>query len=359
MKILSWYVFRGCLVSFAICLVSIIGLFVVVDLSAKLGDFLQSGRSDLGAYIFRYYLFNIPLIFGKVSPLITVLAAIFVLTKMKKSNELVPITASGVSVQRVLVPLVVFAAALSFGSLLLEEWAYPAVTRALREKDLSAGRERHQFYNLIHDRKNNVLLFMIRYVPSEALMEHVHISRLDASMRESEHWYALRGRYQSERGRRGWLLEKGTLQRFDEEGFRKGKPRSFEKRLFQGTVLLPFDVERGGSQGGMRPLSDLHALWRLHPEMYNLGVRFHFRAAFPFANLILLLVGLPVALRSRSRSFFLGAALSALVVASFFCTSYLFLRLGYAGILPPLFAGWVPVVLFGSAGSVLFRIIPT
>jgi LPS export ABC transporter permease LptG len=361
MKKLGWYVLRSCLVSYGICLVSIVGLFVVVDLSARLGDFLQSGRHNLAGHIFRYYLFNIPIIFGKVSPLITVLAAIFVMTRMKRSNEIVPITASGVSVQRVLVPVVVFAVFLSFFSLALEEWVYPAASRALRERDLSASRERHQFYNLIHDREKNILFFMIRYVPSEALMENVHISGLDEKLRETVHYYATRGRYQTDAGRKGWLLEDGYVQRFDTQGFRigDGRPEKFDTFLYQESSLLPFDVERGGHQGGVRSLSALYGLWRRNPQMYHLGVRFHFRAAFPFSNLLLLLVGLPFALRTRSRSFFLGAVLSAGVVASFFVVSYLFLRLGYAGVLPPIFAGWVPVALFGSAGTVLFRMIPT
>ena len=109
----------------------------------------------------------------------------------------------------------------------------------------------------------------------------------------------------------------------------------------------------------VQPLTHLYQTWRAHPELTGVGVQFHFRAAFPFANLILLIVGLPFALRTRSHSYFLGAAQSAAVVAAFFALSYACLRLGYGGYLPPIFAGWLPAVVFGSAGSVLFRIIPT
>jgi lipopolysaccharide export system permease protein len=193
-------------------------------------------------------------------------------------------------------------------------------------------------------------------------METVHISRVDEKLMETEHIYAARGSFRTlEEGGRAWILEDGYRRRFNRDGYRvgDGSQEHFKRLVFKDTVILPFDVEKGGHSGGLRPLIDLYQLWRFHPEMTNLGVRFHLRAAFPFANLILLLVGLPFALRTRSNSFFLGAAQSALIVGAFFITTYLCMRLGYSGILPPLFAGWLPAALFGSAGTVLFRIIPT
>jgi len=359
MKRLYWYVFRGCLLSYLICLVSIVGLFVVVDLSTKLGDFMESGREDIALHVFRYYLYSIPLVFAKVSPLITVLAAIFVLARLKKNNELTPITASGVSLQSVLAPVVAFAAILSFGSLALEQWTIPRMTRILRERNLSEGKDKVQFHNLIRDPKNPVLFFMVRYVPSKRLMENVHISRLDERMGETEYIYATRGAFPA--GGEGWVLEEGYVQRFDQGGRRlgHGAPDRFDRLVFDRTSILPFDVERGGDQGTVQPLTDLYRTWRSHPELTGVGVQFHFRAAFPFANLILLLVGLPFALRTRSHSYFLGAAQSAAVVAAYFALSYVCLRLGHGGYLPPIFSGWLPAVAFGSAGSVLFRIIPT
>jgi lipopolysaccharide export system permease protein len=359
MKKLDWYVFRGYLISYAICLVSLIGLFVVVDLSARLGDFMQSGRQNLPVYIFRYYMYNIPLIFGKVSPLITLLAAMFVMTKLKKGNELTPIMASGISVQKVLAPIVIFAGLVSFASLAMEQWTIPKISQILRERDLSAEKNKYQFYNLIHDRENGVLMFMIQYKPSEDLMEIVHLSKLDEKARETMHIYATRGRYA--RREKGWILEEGYVRRFDSQGIRlgDGRPEVFDRMVFKDTAILPFDVERGGHQGGVRPLTHLLRIWQANPQMSSLGVRFHFRASFPFANLILLMVGLPFVLRSRSRSFFLGAAMSGVVVAAFFAASYACLKLGYSEFLPPIFAGWLPTVLFGSAGSVTFRMIPT
>ncbi len=359
MKTLYWYVLRGCLASWAICLFSVIGLFVVVDLSARLGDFIQSDRPDLAAYIFNYYLFNLPLIFGKVSPFITVLAAIFVMTRMQKSNELIPVTASGISVQNVLAPILVFAGLLSAGTLAMEEWVLPQASRVLRERDLSAGWQSSQYYSLVKDRENGVLFFIVRYSPSQQLMENAYISRLDSKLRETEHIYATRGRYDG--GIEAWVLEEGHVLRFDKDGFRKGggKPSMFDRMVLQGTNVLPFDVEKGGNMGGLRPLTDLYSIWRNEPQMSGLGVRFHSRAAFPFANIVLLLVALPFMLRSRSQSFFLGAILSAFVTVAFFAASYLFLKLGDAGAVPPIFAGWVPIAVFGSLGSVLFRAIPT
>ena len=359
MKTLYWYVLRGFLSSWLICLFSIVGLFIVVDLSARLGDFVQAQRPDLAAYILSYYLFNIPLIFGKVSPLITVLAAISVMTKMKKSNELTPVTASGISIQNILAPVIVFAGIMSFAGLAMEEWVFPAFSRMLRERDLSVGWQSSQFYSLVRDRENGMLFFIVHYKPSQQLMENAYISRVDSKLRETEHIYAKRARF--DKGIESWVLEEGQVQRFDERGYRagSGRPEKFETKVLEGTSVLPFDVEKGGDTGGVRPLSDLYALWRHDPQMTGLGVRFHFRAAFPFANLVLLLVALPFTLRSRSHSFFLGALLSAAVVAAFFGLGYLFLKLGDARIIPPIFAGWIPLAFFGSAGSVLFRLIPT
>src|SRR5262249_48891919 len=85
----------------------------------------------------------------------------------------------------------------------------------------------------------------------------------------------------------------------------------------------------------------------------NYLVDLHMKLAFPLINLIIIMIGAPVATRLRATSVALGFGLS--VTISF--ASYAFMQagkaLGHNGALPPSLAAWLGDIVFGGVGLVM------
>ncbi|MHC4599230.1 MAG: LptF/LptG family permease [Planctomycetota bacterium] len=355
MRKLHFYVLRNFVSGFFIVLFSITALYLVIDVSTNLEKFLKAERSNAVLFIASYYLYRLPFLLGKLCPLIALLSAAFTLTFLEKRNELTPIKASGVSMKRLVMPILVAGSLLAALTYALEEWAIPHAAREIYMKNLERS-DPHLWNQLVHDREGSLYVYYVAYFPPDALMERVYVSRVDRDMREREFLYARECRF-VEAGGGAWILRDGYRILFDREGFRRGPPEDFEEQALE-TGLRPSDMERRAIVDEM-PLSRLARAWRENPSLYTLGVRFHFRAALPAANVLLLLVGLPIILSGAHRRYFLGALATALMAGAYYGFAFLCLRLGMNGTIPPFVAGWAPPVLFTGVASAVWGLMPT
>jgi len=110
MKILDRYVAKHFLIGYAISFCVLIGLWVTIDLFVNLDEFAE--YADLGTRamlknVVLYYGRNITLYFRDIAGTITVVAAAFSLGKMVRNHEFVAMMASGVSLKRVVGPVLV------------------------------------------------------------------------------------------------------------------------------------------------------------------------------------------------------------------------------------------------------------
>ncbi len=106
MKILDWYIIKNFLVTFffAIFLFTIIA--VVVDISEKADNFVQSGLSAWQIFT-QYYIAFIPHIVALLFPLFVFIAVIFFTSKLAGRSEFIAILAGGVTYRRLLVPYLI------------------------------------------------------------------------------------------------------------------------------------------------------------------------------------------------------------------------------------------------------------
>jgi lipopolysaccharide export system permease protein len=354
MRRLDAYLLRRFLADACIGMACVFALYVVLDLSTNLGRFLDAGRSRPAAFIAAYYLFRFPLLFGKLCPLVLLLGASFSLTLLERRNELVPIKASGIGMVRFTRPLVLCGLAAALLGLAVEEWAVPWAAREVVRRNLERS-DSNLWNQLVRDEARSQYVFYNVYYPAQRRMERVHVSRVDAKMREREVLYAEEATFS--RSEQAWTLHRGTLIRYDEKGLREGTPEAFDARRLE-TDLLPTDMENRARPDEM-PLSGLRAAWAAHPSISSLGARFHFRAALPFANVLILLVGLPVVLSGARKRFFLGALATALLGGAYLALSYGALQLGVSGALPPVLAGWGPAILFSAAAAAAYDLMPS
>ena len=125
MKLIDRYLFGVFISAFFIFLLTFVSLFLVVDFSTRLNRFLLLPESEIAGFIAKYYLLRLPLFLLYVLPTVTLFASMFSFVKLQKTNELVPIVTSGISLRRLSLPFAVAAAATSLLAFSLDEFALP------------------------------------------------------------------------------------------------------------------------------------------------------------------------------------------------------------------------------------------
>ena len=145
MSILDKYVAKNFLVGYVIAFCVLIGLRIIIDLFVNLDEFTE--HADLGTIailknILLFYALNTTLYFRDFAGMITAVAAAFSFGKMVRSNELVAMMASGVSLKRVIAPVILLAALLTALLVVDQESIIPPLSdKLVRGQDAIPGQE--------------------------------------------------------------------------------------------------------------------------------------------------------------------------------------------------------------------------
>src|SRR5215471_17796754 len=110
-KLIDRLLIRNYVKSYVFCLVSLLGLYIVVDLFMNIDDFLRD-RHELGAtlkHIGLYYARQSTFIFDRLSEAIVLLAAMFTVAWVQRNNELLPLLSAGISTRRMVRPVLLSA----------------------------------------------------------------------------------------------------------------------------------------------------------------------------------------------------------------------------------------------------------
>ena len=89
--------------------------------------------------------------------------------------------------------------------------------------------------------------------------------------------------------------------------------------------------------------------------MRRLWVDFHYKIALPFTSFIVILIGVPLAMKAKPASAMVGLGTSLGVVLVYYAANSVCLAMGKGGTLPPLLAAWLSNVFFAGVGIYLIK----
>jgi lipopolysaccharide export system permease protein len=367
-KLIDRLLIRSYVKSYIFCLVSLLGLYIVVDLFMNLDEFMQS-RSDLGAtlrHIGMYYSRQVTFIFDRLSEAIVLLAAMFTVAWVQRNNELLPLLSAGISTRRVVRPVLISACALVCVNIANQELLIPALGTVPIAKD-DPNHEKPTYVNGEYD-SNGVLItgrsavrkdlliqdFTCTVPPTLANGKLLHLHSREAfyvppgdtpqtggwRMTQTEHpeheeWTRLNLLEQIDTGTYFLYTTRVNFDRLTQD-----KVKWFYQRstwdLFQ--ELLKEDDSN---------------------QLANIAVFFHTRLTRPLLGMILVIMGLGTILRNQNRHVFISAGFCLVLCAVFYGVGLGARYLGDHEILSPVQAAWLPVFLFGPVAFVLFDAIHT
>src|SRR6516165_4038359 len=132
-KIIDRQMIRGYFKAYFVCLISLLSLYVVVDLFEHLDEFTRRNENFLGVlkHIGRYYAYQVAQIFDRLCEAIILLAAMFTVTWMQRCNEQVPLLSAGISTRRIVTPVLLCAFAMLSLAVLNQEILIPRIAEKL------------------------------------------------------------------------------------------------------------------------------------------------------------------------------------------------------------------------------------
>jgi len=201
MKTFDRYVVRSFLISVALCFLVLIALRILADLSANMDEFTESSAEGAGKtawmitrHIAGYYGCQILVYWRELSGVIIVTAACFTLGWMNHTNELTAVLASGMSLRRVLLPVVLVAVGLNLLVVLDTEALIPRIKhRLVLSRDDFARAEVFQV-RLIPDHNDSVW-YSQRFTSGRDVLEWPLVILRDKDMALAGHVSGAQGRW--------------------------------------------------------------------------------------------------------------------------------------------------------------------
>jgi lipopolysaccharide export system permease protein len=352
MKILDRYVAKNFMIGYCIAFCVLIGLRIIIDLFVNLDEFTE--HSDLGSLtvitnILNYYGLHSTLYFRDFAGMITVVAAAFSLGKMVRSNELVAVMASGVSLKRVIGPIVLLALLLTALAVANQELLIPPLSdKLVRSQDAIPGQESYDVRFIIDG--NGSLICSQNFDVKTSTLHYPTIIRRRKKP-DAPTWEVI-GRTSATKAvynynTQEWDLINGV--------FTERDPRKTAKSIDSyASDITPKDIpvrrkSRHLTLLSSRQLSALAAQRTKVKDLAQLYSQKHFRITEPIINLAMLLVCLPILVcrdpKSMKSSIMISfAATTICFIATFIC-KMLATEVVFDRIMPEVWA-WLPVVIF-------------
>jgi lipopolysaccharide export system permease protein len=363
MKILDKYVAKNFLIGYVIAFGVLIGMRITIDLFANLDEFTEHtdfGTLGIIANIFTYYTLQSTLYFRDFAGMITVVAAAFSLGKMVRYHELTAIMASGVSLKRIIAPIVVLAVVLTGFLIIDQELIIPSLSAKLvRGKDAVPGKESYDVW-FISDANGSLICAKNFDVKSAIFEDFIVVTRSkkpDTLLWEPTGFIeASKAAYSSKK--KAWKLTDGFFTPVPKLGpSQSGRQNAAASRVAISTFrtdLTPNDIpvrrkaEHKTLLSSMQ-LSQLASQGTQIKDLANLYSQKHFRITDPIMNIVMLLVCLPVLVCRDPKAMKSAIAVSFAITASSLVVGFACRILATENILgrvvPELWA-WLPVFIF-------------
>jgi lipopolysaccharide export system permease protein len=401
MRILDRYILMSFLVNYLLALCVLVGMYVLLDVIVNAQDFARgatptppaakapathaatavaktapasrpapssgSSGAEIASDMFDYYFYQLPVIFQQVSGIIPLLAAGFTMVRMTRHHELTAMLASGVSLYRVAMPIIlvsIFFAALNVANQELLISQPTMIQKLLRKHDEmnqpSTRNEALIFIKTYSNEEFNEMIVADDYDPVKHVMTNVRIYARDPQGMPLRHTNAASAHWEfaPEAGREAWVMTKVFT---EDDGRPNPDARQTERQIITSS-LTPEQLDLILSKKAIDYLSYSQvAKLSQFPAEANKALLekiMHLRVTQPLMNLILLLIGIPFLLTREPNRLVINMLFCTAVSGFIFIATFVMFQLGGTHI-APLWAAWLPVLVFGPFALVMMDTIHT
>ncbi len=352
---LDRYVGAHFLGSYCATLGLMVGMFVIMDMAGNVEEYFEPWKDGTQVtfwMVLKYGMLNLPYQFLQIAPFVTLIAGMFTVNRLLRKNEVVAILSAGVSVHRLLLPVYIGGAAIALGMFVLREGVRFGIAeqRDALVDFLENHRHERVIENLVVRDVSGSIVVLDRFIPAGSGSGKPRVVGLQVRQRQGDS-------YTSTRASRGqWVdgelrLVDGRRQVISEEETEVEEVKRLEGVDMTPSIALTYN--RAQTEPLELAFSEVQELMRREPDNPAWKTLWHYHLTFPLANLVLLLVGLPLMFDFERGGGSERMALGGLLCVFYFGIDFVLRSFGLSGGLSPILASWLPVLFFGSLGAAL------
>jgi lipopolysaccharide export system permease protein len=369
LTIIDRYMLRQFIQVLVICLMSMIGLYIVIDAFSHLDHFIDyAGKhGSLIKIMGEYYAYRGIAFFDRTSGVLTLIAVMFTITWIQRHNEMTALLAAGVSRTRVLRPVLIAAVCVSLAAAANREIVMPRIRDHLATDSRNIGGDQATNMQARFDSQTDILIGGDKVVAADSKIVNAAFVLPRQFDQFGKQLTAGEAKYMPADGDRPsgyWLYgvtsPKGLLK--SPWLLQDNKPIIMTpvgcNWLEKDQVFVVSGVDFEFLSAGANWIdfaSTREMIQQLRSPSLDLGadVRFAIHARFlaPILDTTLLFLGLPFVISRTNRNPFISLALCLVVVTVFMVVNLGCKQLGTSGLLATSFAAWLPLMLFAPLAA--------
>jgi lipopolysaccharide export system permease protein len=357
MRRLDRYVVRYFLQAYVYCIAGFLSIWFIFDVSDNISTFLEQRISR--TLIVQYYLTQIPQILVVLLPVALLLALLFSLGRMSRSNEIVSMLTSGVSLPRILAPLFVIGLLTTAASTTLNYSLAPHGEYARKRLLEDPGSRRQQLglmAQIFRNRTDNRTWFIQQFYPGENVFNTVHVVQQEANDSISTNYLATRAIYHPED--HAWEFQQVKVIHYDEVGNITGTTPYTESLIIKDWSETPFRLSSANLRAEHLSVPELRDYLQFNSDfpttlLAPFATHLEYRIALPWSCVVVSLIAGSLGIGYSRRGILSSVAAAILLVFAMNFVMHFFLALGEGARIPTWAAAWTPNLVFGLVGLVL------
>ena len=353
-NILDRYIIRKFLLIFVMLFLSLLAIYIIITFFERINAIYEHNKPL--SLFFTYIWFKIPEFVHIILPVTALTSTLLCLGLLNKFNEITAMKTCGISLYRIILPLIFLALLTGLLSFYLQEKILPSSNKMAEEtwnqiQDLPARTVSQSDRRWVMGKDRNRIYYYLYFDQWASVFSQLSIYDFD-----SENW-SLKSRIYAKKAR----LESGRLYLNDawKRDFRNNKLINFEKQS-EMTIRIDEDKSyflrewKAPDQMNYTELKQYIEEIEIRGfESVRYEVDLHFKLSFPFISLIMVFLGIPFAFTMGKRGTLVGLGVSMIIAMIYWGAIGIFRGLGYVEYMSPALAAWGPNVVFGLVGIYL------
>ncbi|MCO4813895.1 MAG: LptF/LptG family permease [Flavobacteriales bacterium] len=353
LKIIDKYIIRKFLTTFFFMMGVIMLLATVFDIADKLSEFVEKNATFYEVVV-EYYM-NFIMFYGNMfSSMIIFISVIWFTAKMAQDTEIIPIWNSGRKFSRFVRPYLIAATILMIISLIFNHFIIPHSNKVRLGFEEKFYRRTMSVSNYHAEYPGNEIVYFTSYNGANNVISNLV---LEKSNDQGEIISFIKaGTAVNIPGSKKWTLNNWYERKV-------GYPNDILTQGEQKDTIFQFSINEMAMRENVAEAMDYFELKDLIKREQAKGtgmvptyeVELYQRTSYPFATYVLTIIGVAVASRKKrggvGANIAIGLGIIFIYIFAMKITTVAAINVGF----PALIAVWIPNVIFGAVGYLLYR----
>lgn len=354
MRLLDRYVIRNFLQAYFYCIAGFLSIWLIFDVSDNISTFIDEHFGFV--LTVRYYATQVPQVFIILLPVSLLLALLFSLGKMSRANEIVSMLTAGVSIPRLLTPLIGIGLLTVAASFALNYSLAPHAEMA--KKNFVAAARSHQYSvqgQIFRNRTDARTWFIQSFRPGHDVFNNVQVLQQDEHDNIVTNYLTPRATYHPET--KTWELDDVRVVHYDDAG------NITDEKILPSLKIdnwseTPFRLGSANARAEYLSFPELRQYLHFNSDfpvtlLAPFRTHLQYRLALPWTCLVVVCIAAPLGIGYSRRGVLASVASSVILVFSMNFLTHLFLALGEGDRISPPVAAWTPNLIFSVIGLYL------